>query len=57
MHNGTDFFRSARAGDQLTSVARPIHQGRSQQLWRVETHDEQGRLVSAGEVRIQNLPA
>lgn len=57
VHNGTDFFRSARVGDALTSVARPVHRGRSQQLWRIETHDEQGRLVSAGEVRIQNLPA
>ncbi len=57
VHNGTDFFRSSRLGDVLTSVGRPVHRGRSQQLWRVETHDGQGRLVSAGDVRIQNLPA
>ena len=55
--NSTDFYRATRAGDRLTSVARPLHRGRSRQVWRVETHDDQQRLVSAGQVAIQNLTA
>lgn len=53
--NTTDFFRAARTGDPLTSIARPLHRGRSRQVWRVETHDDQHRLVAAGQVGIQNL--
>jgi uncharacterized protein (TIGR00369 family) len=53
--NSTDFYRAARSGDQLVSVARPLHRGRSRQVWRVETYDSQDRLVSAGQVAIQNL--
>lgn len=54
--NSTDFYRAVREGE-LTSVATPIHQGRSQQVWLVETHDATGRLVSRGQLRVQNLPA
>ena len=53
--NQTDFYRAVRDGE-LTSVAEPIHQGRSQQVWVVETHDAEGRLVARGQVRLQNLP-
>lgn len=53
--NSTDFYRATRAGDSLTSTARPLHRGRSRQVWRVETYDDQQRLVSAGQVSIQNL--
>lgn len=56
VNNTTDFFRAVR-DERLTSVARPLHRGRSQQVWVVETHDEQGRLVSRGQVRLQNLTA
>ncbi len=52
--NSTDFFRAVREGE-LTSVATAVHQGRSQQLWLVETHDSEGRLVSRGQLRVQNL--
>ncbi len=53
--NSTDFYRATRSGDRLTSIARPLHRGRSRQVWRVETYDDQERLVSAGQVSIQNL--
>ncbi len=53
--NSTDFYRAARSGEQLSSIARPLHRGRSRQVWRVETYDDQQRLVSAGQVAIQNL--
>ena len=52
--NTTDFFRAVREG-AMSSVATPVHRGRSQQLWIVETHDAEGRLVSRGQVRLQNL--
>jgi acyl-coenzyme A thioesterase PaaI-like protein len=32
-----------------------VHRGRSSQLWQVEMRDGQDRLVSRGEVRLQNL--
>lgn len=55
--NSTDFYRASGTGDRLTSTARPLHRGRSRQVWRVETRDDQQRLVSAGQVAIQNLRA
>lgn len=54
--NSTDFFRAVSEGE-LTSIARPIHRGRSQQVWLVETEDTDGRVVSRGQVRLQNLDA
>jgi 1,4-dihydroxy-2-naphthoyl-CoA hydrolase len=40
----------------MTSTATPLHRGRSQQLWLVETvADADGRMVARGQVRIQNL--
>lgn len=56
VNNSTDFFRAVTDGD-LRSVATPVHRGRSQQVWVVETHDDQDRLVARGQVRIQNLYA
>lgn len=52
--NSTDFFR-ATTDEDLTSTARPLHRGRSQQVWLVETTDGQGRVVARGQVRLQNL--
>jgi uncharacterized protein (TIGR00369 family) len=55
VNNNTDFFRAVSEG-ALTSVGVPLHQGRLQQLWLIETHsDADGRLVARGQVRLQNL--
>jgi len=54
VHNSTDFVRAAESGE-LSSVATPIHQGRTSQLWLVETHDADGRLIARGQVRLQML--
>lgn len=54
--NTTDFYRAVREG-RLTSVATPVHQGRSQQVWLVETRDAEDRLVARGQLRLQHLPA
>ena len=52
--NSTDFYRATTDG-VLRATARPIHRGRSQQVWTVEIVDDQDRLVSRGQVRLQNL--
>ncbi len=54
--NTTDFLRQAELGTDLTATASPVHRGRLQQLWSVETHDGDSRLVARGQVRLQNLP-
>jgi uncharacterized protein (TIGR00369 family) len=54
VNNNTDFYRGVTEG-RLTSICRPVHRGRSQQVWAVETTDVQGRLVARGQVRLQNL--
>jgi len=55
VNNNTDFFRAVREG-AMTSTATPLHRGRSQQLWLVETHaDADGSLSARGQVRLQNL--
>jgi 1,4-dihydroxy-2-naphthoyl-CoA hydrolase len=54
VNNNTDFYRAVREGT-LTSTATPIHRGRSQQVWGLETVDAEGRLVARGQVRLQNL--
>jgi 1,4-dihydroxy-2-naphthoyl-CoA hydrolase len=54
VNNNTDFYRGVTEG-RLTSEARPVHRGRSQQVWSVETTDAEGRLVARGQVRLQNL--
>jgi 1,4-dihydroxy-2-naphthoyl-CoA hydrolase len=54
VNNNTDFFRGVSEGE-LASVGTPLHRGRSQQVWVVETTDDQGRLVARGQVRLQNL--
>lgn len=52
--NSTDFFKAVSEG-RLESVAQPLHRGRSQQVWIVETNDDAGKLVARGQVRLQNL--
>jgi len=54
VNNNTDFLRAVREG-RLTATGTPVHRGRSQQLWRVEITDDEGRLAAAGQVRLANL--
>jgi 1,4-dihydroxy-2-naphthoyl-CoA hydrolase len=54
--NTTDFLRPVTTGE-VEAVAEPLFKGRSQQLWQVTiTRREDGKLVSRGQVRLQNLP-
>ena len=36
--------------------ARPVHQGRTGQLWACDITREDGKLVAQGRVRLQNVP-
>ncbi len=54
LSNTTDFLRSTRSGG-LRGVALPLHQGRTQQLWQVEITNDDAKLVSHGQVRLQNI--
>ncbi len=54
VNNNTDFYRAVREGT-LTSTATALHRGRSQQVWLVETVDQEGTVVARGQVRLQNL--
>jgi 1,4-dihydroxy-2-naphthoyl-CoA hydrolase len=54
VNNNTDLYRAVREGT-LTSTATPLHRGRSQQLWLVETRTEDGLVAARGQVRLQNL--
>ena len=54
VNNNTDFYRAVREGT-ITSTATPLHRGRSQQVWVVESVREDGAVVSRGQVRLQNL--
>jgi 1,4-dihydroxy-2-naphthoyl-CoA hydrolase len=56
VNNNTNFVRSMTAG-RVTVVARPLHQGRTQQLWDVRVTDDEDRLVATGQMRLQNIAA
>ena len=55
--NSTDFLRAHRVG-RVEGEARPVHVGRTQQLWQVVlTRAEDGKVVARGQVRLQNVDA
>jgi len=52
--NTTHFLRSVTEGRVVVTAA-ALNQGRTQQLWRVDIADRDGRLLAHGEVRLQNV--
>jgi uncharacterized protein (TIGR00369 family) len=54
-NNSTDFLRQAKPGDTITTTATPIHRGRSQQLWHLDSTNQDGKLIAQGQVRLANL--
>ena len=54
-NNSTDFLRQAKVGDTITTTATPIHRGRSQQLWHLDSTNQDGKLIAQGQVRLANL--
>lgn len=54
VNNNTDFLRASRRG-RLVAEARPIHRGRTQQLWQVDITNDEGKHVAQGKVRLANI--
>jgi uncharacterized protein (TIGR00369 family) len=53
--NQTDFHKATGDG-VLIGKAKPVHRGRTQQVWRVEvTRESDGKLAASGQVRLHNL--
>ncbi|MCS6899542.1 MAG: PaaI family thioesterase [Myxococcales bacterium] len=51
LENHTSFLHGVRGGS-LRATGRPLAKGKRSQVWQVDVHDEQGRLVSTGRVRL-----
>lgn len=51
LENHTSFLHAVREG-RLRAVGRPLSGGKKSQLWQVDVHDDQGRVVSTGRVRV-----
>ena len=51
VENHTSFIRAVRSG-RIRVIAVPITRGRRSQLWEATAHDEEGRVVSTGRVRL-----
>jgi uncharacterized protein (TIGR00369 family) len=56
LENHTSFLRAVRSG-KLRAVAKPLTRGRRSHVWEGSVHDEQGRLVATGRVRLMVLEA
>jgi 1,4-dihydroxy-2-naphthoyl-CoA hydrolase len=54
VNNNTDFYKAVSEGN-VTSTATPLHRGKSQQVWVVESVSDDGTVVARGQVRLQNL--
>ena len=54
-NNSTDFLRQAAIGDTITTTATPIHRGRTQQLWHLDSVNQDQKLIAQGQVRLANL--
>ena len=51
LENATSFVRAVRSG-RLHAAARPVHRGRTTQVWEAWIWDEEERLVAQGRVRL-----
>lgn len=52
MENQTSFLRPVTAGTRLLAQGRPVHRGRTTQLWEAVITDTEGRIVSTGRLRL-----
>ena len=51
LENTTSFLKATRSG-KLIGTAKPLHRGRTTQVWEVEVRGEDGELVATGRVRM-----
>ncbi len=48
-------LRGATSG-WVTGTTRPVHRGRSTQVWHIDLHDDQGRLTCVSRITMSILP-
>jgi len=53
--NLTDFLRPS-TGEELALVARPVIQGKTEQLWEVTISRADGKPVARSRIRLRNVP-
>jgi uncharacterized protein (TIGR00369 family) len=51
LENSTSFVRAVRSGT-LIGVARPVHRGRTTQVWEVDVRGDDGEIAATGRVRM-----
>lgn len=56
VNNSTDFLRPRSEG-AVRAIGKPVQQGRTQQLWRIEIAGDDGKLIAVSQVRLANIPA
>ena len=56
VENTTSFLRAVRSGT-LRGEAKPLHRGRTTQVWEVEIRGDDGKLAATGRVRVLCLEA
>ncbi len=54
LENNTSFLKAVRGG-RLRCTARPLVLGKRSHVWEASIHDDRGRLVAAGRVRLMVL--
>jgi uncharacterized protein (TIGR00369 family) len=54
LENNTSFLKAVRAG-RLRCTAKPLLLGKRSHVWEAGIHDDQGRLVASGRVRLMVL--
>ena len=54
LENNTSFLKAVRGG-RLRCTARPLLLGKRTHVWEAGIHDDQGRLVASGRVRLMVL--
>ncbi|MFH1982736.1 MAG: PaaI family thioesterase [Pseudomonadota bacterium] len=54
LENNTSFLKAVRSG-RLRCTARPLVLGKRSHVWEASIHDDQGRLVASGRVRMMVL--
>lgn len=54
LENNTSFLKAVRGG-RLRCTARPLVLGNRSHVWEASIHDDQGRLVASGRVRMMVL--
>lgn len=50
-------LRPVPEGSTVTAVARPVHIGRSSQVWNIEIHNERDQLVCVSRLTLASIPA